>query len=40
MVELKARSHIGLGYDVTANELDYGSILAYHLLTNHMSSLH
>ncbi|KAJ5493616.1 methyltransferase-like protein [Penicillium fimorum] len=29
-----------LGYDVTANELDYGSILAYHLLTNHTSSLH
>ncbi|PWY94453.1 methyltransferase-like protein [Aspergillus sclerotioniger CBS 115572] len=30
----------GSGYDVTANELDYGSILAYHLLTNHTSSLH
>ncbi|KAJ5790236.1 uncharacterized protein N7518_007247 [Penicillium psychrosexuale] len=29
-----------LGYDVTANELDYGSILAYHLLTNHTTSLH
>ncbi|KAF2271290.1 methyltransferase-like protein [Westerdykella ornata] len=29
-----------LGYDVTANELDYGSILAYHLLTNHTHSLH
>ncbi|KAJ0338052.1 hypothetical protein COL922a_006065 [Colletotrichum nupharicola] len=29
-----------LGYDVTANELDYGSILAYHLLTNQTSSLH
>ncbi|KAF1848774.1 N2227-domain-containing protein [Cucurbitaria berberidis CBS 394.84] len=29
-----------LGYDVTANELDYGAILAYHLLTNHTSSLH
>ncbi|RHZ44447.1 hypothetical protein CDV55_100243 [Aspergillus turcosus] len=29
-----------LGYEVTANELDYGSILAYHLLTNHTSSLH
>ncbi|KAJ6150175.1 hypothetical protein N7471_001374 [Penicillium samsonianum] len=29
-----------LGYDVTANELDYSSILAYHLLTNHTSSLH
>ncbi|CAN9246899.1 unnamed protein product [Alternaria alternata] len=29
-----------LGYDVTANELDYGSIMAYHLLTNHTSSLH
>ncbi|KAF5854990.1 hypothetical protein ETB97_010354 [Aspergillus alliaceus] len=29
-----------LGYDVTANELDYGSILAYHLITNHTSSLH
>ncbi|KAJ4369100.1 hypothetical protein N0V83_006184 [Neocucurbitaria cava] len=29
-----------LGYDVTANELDYGSILTYHLLTNHTSSLH
>ncbi|PKY00678.1 methyltransferase-like protein [Aspergillus campestris IBT 28561] len=30
----------GAGYDVTANELDYGSILAYHLLTNHTHSLH
>ncbi|KAF3798336.1 Carnosine N-methyltransferase [Colletotrichum gloeosporioides] len=29
-----------LGYNVTANELDYGSILAYHLLTNHTTSLH
>ncbi|CRG89667.1 UPF0586 protein [Talaromyces islandicus] len=29
-----------LGYDVTANELDYSSILAYHLLSNHTSSLH
>ncbi|KAK8023791.1 carnosine N-methyltransferase [Apiospora rasikravindrae] len=28
------------GYDVVANELDYGSILAYHLLTNHTTSLH
>ncbi|PYI09359.1 methyltransferase-like protein [Aspergillus sclerotiicarbonarius CBS 121057] len=28
------------GYDVTANELDYGSILAYHLLTNHTTALH
>ncbi|KAH5247460.1 hypothetical protein HBI71_178070 [Parastagonospora nodorum] len=28
-----------LGYDVTANELDYGSILAYHLLINHTVSL-
>ncbi|KAF4124346.1 carnosine N-methyltransferase [Geosmithia morbida] len=28
-----------LGYDVTANELDYGSILAHHLLTNHTTSL-
>ena len=35
-----AALHIGTGYDVTANELDYGSILAYHLLTNHTSSLH
>lgn len=37
------RPHISLidaGYDVTANELDYGSILAYHLLTNYTSSLH
>lgn len=39
-VELKARPHIGAEYDVTANELDYGSILAYHLLTNYTSSLH
>ncbi|KAF2797052.1 N2227-domain-containing protein [Melanomma pulvis-pyrius CBS 109.77] len=30
----------GSGYDVTANELDYGSILAYNLLANHTSSLH
>ncbi|OJJ45970.1 hypothetical protein ASPZODRAFT_25875 [Penicilliopsis zonata CBS 506.65] len=29
-----------LGYEVTANEVDYGSILAYHLLINHTSSLH
>ncbi|KAF1953770.1 methyltransferase-like protein [Byssothecium circinans] len=29
-----------LGYDVTASELDYGSILAYRLLTNHTGSLH
>ncbi|CDM28193.1 hypothetical protein DTO006G1_2719 [Penicillium roqueforti] len=29
-----------IGYDVTANELDYGSILAYRLLTNHTTSLH
>ncbi|KAL6702404.1 hypothetical protein ACN47E_002197 [Coniothyrium glycines] len=29
-----------LGYDVTANELDYSSILPYHMLTNHTSSLH
>ncbi|CAO2654360.1 Nn.00g110930.m01.CDS01 [Neocucurbitaria sp. VM-36] len=29
-----------LGYNVTANELDYSSILAYHMLTNHTSSLH
>ena len=28
------------GYDVTANKLDYSSILAYHVLTNHTSSLH
>ncbi|KAJ4356723.1 uncharacterized protein N0V89_004759 [Didymosphaeria variabile] len=28
-----------LGYDVTANELDYSSVLAYHMLTNHTSSL-
>ena len=35
-----AALHIGAGYDVTANELDYGSILAYQLLTNHTSSLH
>ena len=35
-----AALYIGAGYDVTANELDYGSILAYRLLTNHTSSLH
>lgn len=35
-----AALHIGAGYDVAANELDYGSILAYRLLTNHTSSLH
>ncbi|OHE92548.1 hypothetical protein CORC01_12127 [Colletotrichum orchidophilum] len=29
-----------LGYDVTANDLDFSSILTYHLLTNHTSSLH
>ncbi|KAM3548243.1 hypothetical protein MY1884_009260 [Beauveria asiatica] len=28
------------GYDVTANELDYGSILAYNLLINHTTALH
>jgi carnosine N-methyltransferase len=27
-------------YDVTANELDFGSILTYNLLTNHTTSLH
>jgi SAM-dependent methyltransferase len=32
--------HHGVGYDVTANEMDYGSILAHHLLTNRTSSLH
>jgi SAM-dependent methyltransferase len=37
---LRARSYIGAGYDVTANELDYSSILAYNMLTNHTSSLH
>lgn len=35
-----AWAHVGAGYDVTANELDYGSILVYHLLANHTSSLH
>ncbi|PSN60131.1 methyltransferase-like protein [Corynespora cassiicola Philippines] len=30
----------GSGYDVIANEMDYSSILAYHMLTNHTSSLH
>ncbi|KAM3506372.1 hypothetical protein MY11210_007579 [Beauveria gryllotalpidicola] len=29
-----------LGYDVTANELDYGSILTYNLLANHTTALH
>ncbi|KAG9258585.1 methyltransferase-like protein [Emericellopsis atlantica] len=29
-----------LGYDVTANEMDYSSILTYHLLANHTTSLH
>ncbi|TDZ36776.1 Carnosine N-methyltransferase [Colletotrichum spinosum] len=29
-----------LGYDVTANDLDYSSILTYHFLTNHTDSLH
>ncbi|EFW99319.1 s-adenosyl-l-methionine-binding protein [Grosmannia clavigera kw1407] len=29
-----------LGYDVTANEMDYGAILAYHLLANHTTELH
>ncbi|KAI3558373.1 hypothetical protein CABS01_10119 [Colletotrichum abscissum] len=29
-----------LGYDVTANDLDFSSILAHHLLTNHTTSLH
>jgi SAM-dependent methyltransferase len=36
----EAGSFIGAGYDVTANELDYSSILALHLLTNHTNSLH
>jgi SAM-dependent methyltransferase len=39
-VRENADLHIGAGYDVTANELDYGSILAYRLLMNHTSSLH
>ncbi|KXH43500.1 hypothetical protein CSAL01_12854 [Colletotrichum salicis] len=29
-----------VGYDVTANDLDFSSILAHHLLTNHTTSLH
>ncbi|ATY66307.1 hypothetical protein A9K55_001987 [Cordyceps militaris] len=29
-----------LGYDVTANELDYSSILAYNFLVNHTTALH
>ncbi|KAL9531521.1 Carnosine N-Methyltransferase [Sphaerulina musiva] len=29
-----------LGFNVTANDMDYCSILAYHLLTNHTSALH
>ncbi|KAH8723078.1 methyltransferase-like protein [Phaeosphaeriaceae sp. PMI808] len=27
-------------YNVTANDMDYGSILVYHMLTNHTTSLH
>lgn len=27
-------------YDVTANDMDYGSILVYHILTNYTTSLH
>jgi carnosine N-methyltransferase len=33
-------ANICTDYDVTANELDFGSILTYHLLTNHTTSLH
>ncbi|CBY00133.1 hypothetical protein LEMA_P077220.1 [Plenodomus lingam JN3] len=29
-----------VGYDVTANDMDYSSILTYHLLTNNTNSLH
>ena len=40
LVKSRMRSHGYAGYDVTANELDQSSLLAYELIANHTTSLH